>query len=120
MIGVSSLIKTSFFGFIKFFEVFEALFLKMIKSLSLLVLKVLTLEDLISENCSPPPSLILEDLLATTSLTLVLARYIASFTTRAAIIIIKALRLRNITTRKKATNIIIIIERFKRKKVKVI
>ena len=114
------LIKTSFLSFIKFFRVFKALFLKVIKNLPPLTPKALTLKDLTSKNYSLPLSLIPEDLLVTVSLVLALARCIASFIKRTAIVIIKALRLRGITMRGKVTNMVIIIKRFKRKKVKVI
>ena len=56
----------------------------------------------------------------TASLVLISVRYITSFTTRVAIVIIRALHLRSIATREKVTNTVIIIGRFKRKKVKAI
>jgi len=96
------------------------LFLKVIKSLPLLTLKTLTLKDLTLKNCSLPLLLIPEDLLITTLLTLILTRYIMSFITRIAIIIIRALRLKGVIIKKKVMNIIIIIKCFKRKKVRVI
>ena len=120
VVKVSGLIKTFFLNSVKSFKVFETLFLEVIKSLLLLILKALTLKNLTLKNCSSSLSLIPEDLLATTSLTLILIRYITSFTIYTAIVIIKALRLKNIITRKKATNTIITIKRFKHKKVKVI
>ena len=96
------------------------MFLKVIKSLPLLTLKTLTLKDLTLKNCSLPLLLIPEDLLITTLLTLILTRYIMSFITRIAIIIIRALRLKGVIIKKKVMNIIIIIKCFKRKKIKAI
>jgi len=84
------------------------------------VLEALTLKDLTLKDCSLLLLLILEDLLATAFLAPVLIRYIASFAVRVAIIVIRALRLRNIVMRGKAMNMVIIIGRFKRKKVRVI
>ena len=92
----------------------------MIKSLPLLTLKALTLKNLILENYSPPLSPISKNLLITILLTPAPVYYIASFTIRTAIIIIKALHLKSITTRKKITNTIIIIKCFKYKKIKII
>jgi len=120
VVRVLGLIKTSFLSFIKFFETFKALFLKVIKSLLLLTPKALTLKDLTLENYSSPLSLTSENLLATASLTLTLIYYIMSFIIRAAIIIIRALRLRGIVMKGKVMNIIIIIKCFKYKKVRVI
>ena len=92
----------------------------MIKSLPLLMLRVLTLKNLTLNNYSLLLLLALKDLLITVSLTLILTRYITSFIIRAAIIIIRAPRLRNIIIREKTTNIIIITERIKCKKIKII
>jgi len=120
MIKVSGLIKVSFFNFIKSFEIFKALFLKVIKSLLLLTPKILTLKNLILKDCLLPLLLISKNLLITVLLTLTPVYYITSFTVHAAIIIIKALRLKSIITREKVTNTVIIIKHIKREKMKVI
>jgi len=120
VIRVLNLIKTFFLSFIKFFKVFKALFLGIIRSLSLLVLKALTLKDLTLKNYSLLLLLISKDLLTTILLTLILTRYITSFIIRVAIIIIKALHLGSIIMKGKVTNTVIIIKRFKYKKVRAI
>ena len=92
----------------------------MIKNLSLLISKTLTLKDLTLKNYSLLLSLTLKDLSIIILLALTLIRYITNFIIRAVIIIIKAPRLKGITIRKKVTNTIIIIKHFRRKKVRVI